>query len=302
MQSQAVGYHAGERAVQARAGLTEQAEHAGRAIRERLPAAAVAFLAEQPLLVVGAADSAGRMWASLLTGPPGFLHPTDDRTIDVQARPRPHDPLAEALAGTTRVGTIAIEPGTRRRMRVNGCSHATPQGLTITAHQVIANCPKYIQKRTPRPTGRPQPPMSAPAAHALTPRQQQMIRAADTFFVATRSADGDADASHRGGQPGFLRAVSSSALQWPDYPGNAMMLTLGNLHQDPAAGLLLIDWDTGTTLQLTGHAAVDWDPAAAASVPGAERVVRFTLTRVVEITHNTTLTWTPPEPSRFNPS
>jgi hypothetical protein len=133
----------------------------------------------------------------------------------------------------------------------------------------------------------------------LTPAQRAWVASADTFFVATRSADGDADASHRGGGPGFVQVLGDTELRWPDYTGNAMLMTLGNLQQDPAAGLLFVDWDSGATLQLTGRATVEWD--AAGALPGAQRTVRFRLQRAVQIDHASPLAWSAPDYSRHNP-
>ena len=62
-----------------------------------------------------------------------------------------------------------------------------------------------------------------------------------------------------------------------------MYMTLGNLELNPAAGLLFVDWDRGDTLHITGRATVDWDPARAATMPGAQRVVDFDVDRVVQL-------------------
>lgn len=90
------------------------------------------------------------------------------------------------------------------------------------------------------------------------------------------------DASHWGGNPGFVQ-VSGDRLRWPDYRGNAMFNTLGNLESYPRAGLLFPDFETGATLQLTGRASIDWDSAHAAASPGAERIVEFIIDEVVEL-------------------
>jgi len=299
MTTQAHRYHPGEIRAHELAGLVEQAEHSRGAIGASVPPAAAAFLARQPLLVVGAADRAGHLWASLLTGPPGFAGAVDPGTLEVAARPVPGDPLGEALAGPARVGVIAIEPAARRRMRVNGRSEPTATGVRVTADQVYANCPKYIRQRGPRPAPQPRAPAAGATTAVLTPSQQAWIGSADTFFVATRSAAGDADASHRGGNPGFVQVLSDTELRWPDYTGNAMLMTLGNLQQDPAAGLLFVDWREGTTLQLTGTATVDWH--ASDELPGAERVVRFRLRRAVQVDHASPLVWSEPAFSRHNP-
>ncbi|WP_165987012.1 pyridoxamine 5'-phosphate oxidase family protein [Streptomyces sp. YIM 98790] len=297
-------YHRGELAVQERARVGPRAARSLRAIRDTVPDIGAAFLARQPFLVLGARDAAGRLWATQLTGAPGFLHVPDPRTLLAAARPAPDDPLAAALAAPARTGLLAIEPAARRRMRLNGTARPDGTGLRVALDQVFSNCPKYIQRREPRFAGTAAPGdgrRTVTDGTALTPAQQRAVGAADTFFVATAADNGDADVSHRGGAPGFVRVLSPTTLRWPDYHGNAMFLTLGNLERNPAAGLLFPDWRAGTLLHLSGTARTDWDPDRAARVPGAERLVDFTVTAVREITAASPLRWTAPEFSPFNP-
>ncbi|MBV2152783.1 pyridoxamine 5'-phosphate oxidase family protein [Kitasatospora sp. SUK 42] len=295
-------YHPGERAAQARAGRTERADHAGRSIRSTVPAVAARFLTERRMLVVGAADQDGQVWATQLSGPAGFLQAPDERTLAVAARPAGADPLAGALARPARVGTIALDPAGRRRMRLNG--HSAPDGrggLRIHAQEVVANCPKYIQRRTPLDRPDAGPPRTVAAGPALSTGQRLFAATADTFFIATTGPDGTVDASHRGGLPGFLEAVAPDRLRWPEYPGNSMFMTLGNLELDPRAGLLLPDWETGGALLVTGEARTDWSEEARQSAPGAERMVELTVTGVLELVDATPLTWTDPEYSPADP-
>ncbi|WP_405360617.1 pyridoxamine 5'-phosphate oxidase family protein [Kitasatospora sp. NBC_00085] len=295
-------YHPGERAVQARAGRSDRADHSGRAIGSTIPAVAARFLAERQLLVVGAADADGRLWATQLTGGPGFLRARDDRTLTVAARPAADDPLAAALAGPAEVGTIALDPAGRRRMRLNGRSVPDGRGgLVVTADQVYANCPKYIQRRSPLAQPAAGTPHAVAAGPVLSTVQQLAVATADTFFVATAGPDGRVDASHRGGNPGFLRVLGPDRLRWPEYAGNSMFMTLGNLELDPRAGVLLPDFETGGALLITGEARTDWSEQAAAGLPGAERVVDLTVTGVLELADATPLTWTDPEYSPANP-
>ncbi|NKZ03126.1 pyridoxamine 5'-phosphate oxidase family protein [Actinomadura latina] len=293
-------YHEGERAAQRRAGLLDQSGFSGRAVRTEIPEIARNFLLQQPMVVVGAADAAGKMWATLLTGRPGFLRAEDTRTVTVEAVTGPDDPLHDRLTMPAPVGMLAIEPSRHRRMRMNGRAVPTDNGLHVKLDQVYSNCPKYIQKREPRwepatNPGRPE------RSGALTGDQQQWIADTDTFFIATSDREGNADSSHRGGNPGFMEVVSPTALRWPDYIGNAMFNTLGNLEVQPRAGLLLPDWQTGALLHLTGTARTDWTPAHAAEVPGAQRLVEFTITDVIEVPAAVPLRWTTPAYSRFNP-
>ncbi|MCF2526591.1 pyridoxamine 5'-phosphate oxidase family protein [Yinghuangia soli] len=300
----ATEYHRGELAVQDRAELSRQAAFSLGGIGGTIPPVAAAFLAEQPLIVVGGTDADGRTWATQLTGPPGFLRVPDPETLLIDARPLPEDPLAALLAGPAQVGMIAIEPASRRRMRINGRAAPTGTGLRVDLDQVISNCPKYIQKRGhrfPDLAGASPRPRKAVRGTALDGRQQDAIRAADTFFVATADEQGNTDASHRGGNPGFLRVLSPTLLRWPDYVGNAMFLTLGNLELRPEAGLLVPGWETGTALHLSGTARTIWDADEIARVPGAQRLVEFSVRDVLEIPDALPLRWSSPDYSRFNP-
>ncbi|MEU9280699.1 pyridoxamine 5'-phosphate oxidase family protein [Streptomyces sp. NPDC048342] len=292
-------YHHGERIAQERAGLLDNADFSSAAIGSAIPGIARDFLAEQPVIVIGGTDANGDVWASQLTGEPGFISAPGPTSLDIAAVPPPGDPLHEPLTRPTHLGMLAMEPTTRRRMRMNGTAHPTPGGLHVTLDQVYANCPKYIQKR--EPTKRPTSPAAPRHSHELSAGQVAFLTTADTFFIATADQDGNADASHRGGNPGFLQTLGPTRLRWPDYAGNAMFNTLGNLQVNPHAGLLVPDWTTGTLLQLTGTATVDWNPDHADAVPGAQRIVEFTIHHVVQTDHASPLSWSTPQYSRFNP-
>ncbi|MCP2316743.1 hypothetical protein APR12_002083 [Nocardia amikacinitolerans] len=291
-------YHSGELAVQRRMGQAEIAAKVGRMIRRDIPSVAADFLAVQPMVVLAAADAAGRLWASPLVGRPGFVHAVDAEAIAVDARPDADDPLAEALTRPARVGMIALEPGRRRRMRVNGVARPHDDGLRIATDQVYSNCPKYISRRWVTAYDPGAVRSDARRGTALDARQRRIVAAADTFFVASADAEGHADASHRGGNPGVLRVLSPTRLRWPDYRGNSMFMTLGNLAVRPRCGLLIPHWPTGGALQLTGTAELNWDSSTFAA--GAQCSIDFTVTEVVWRAEGP-LRWSPPELSPLNP-
>lgn len=275
-------FHAGERAVQNKAGVRQLADRIGRSIRAAMPPAAQAFLDERRWIVVGAVDGGDRPWASLLAGPRGFAHAEDERTVRLAAVPHPGDPIDTALHPGAEVGLIALDPATRRRMRINGHVTArTPAGLVVAADQAYANCPKHIQRRDDLDAPSTTTGSTPVRADGLSDGQRDRLRRADTFFIVTAAPGAGVDASHRGGMPGFVH-VDGDRLTWPDYGGNAMFNTLGNIEAWPFAALLVPDFATGAALQLTGRAAIDWDAGHAAAVSGAERLVTFDITAVVE--------------------
>ncbi len=300
-------FHAGELAAQRRAGVAEMARRVGNGIHPQMPDAAQEFLVRQPFVIIGGTDAEGAVWCGILAGEPGFALTLDSRTVAVAALPIPGDPLrpllTDAQTTETEIGLLAIEPHTRRRMRVNGVAEPKEDGFLIHVRQAYANCPKYIQARQIEAV--PSFASEAPAVHsgaALAPAQQAQIERADTFFIASAITGSGADASHRGGNPGFVRVLDAQTFIFPDYSGNTMFNTLGNLLTNPRAGLLFADWDTGATLQLTGEAEILWDAASAAELPGAERVVRFRIAAAVEIENAIPLRGRFESYSPFNPA
>jgi predicted pyridoxine 5'-phosphate oxidase superfamily flavin-nucleotide-binding protein len=296
-------YHPGEHAVQALAGVRMQADRTGGMLRDTIPPAGGEFIARQPVVFLATAAE-GRVWATAAFGTPGFARAMNDRSLRIDALPLPGDPAANGLHPGSAIGLLAIEPATRRRMRVNGVVDARGEaGFTLRTEQVYSNCPKYIQARD-LIAAEPQATPGVQTVHhmtSLSPAQMRFISTADTFVIATAHPEAGADASHRGGLSGFVRVESDRALAIPDYSGNMMFQTLGNLAIDPRAGLLFLDFEHGWTLQIAGRAVVDWDPAAAATFAGAQRVVRFAVEDVVEITGATALRWGQPDFSPFNP-
>jgi len=262
-----VRYHGGELEVQRRAGGEEIAARLLRGVRDELPYAAREFLEDQPILIV-ASTHGDDVRADLLHGAPGFIS-AGEHVVHVTGR---------AFEGP--VGLLALEPGTRRRMRVNGEATPTATGFAVSTGEVYSNCPKYIQRRE----------IAGPAVTGRVPASdRELIETADTFFVAT-AAHGGADASHRGGSPGFVH-TDGDRLTFPDYPGNNMYGTLGNLLANPRIGLLFLDWETGDTLQITGAAEVD---------PGTH-AVQVTIEHAIRTANAVPWRWVLLERSRFNP-
>lgn len=278
-------FHDGELAVQRRAGVAEFASRVGRSIRRDLPPAAQAFLAERRWIVIGALDAEARPWPAIRAGAPGFAHALDDRTVRIDAASPLGDPVGDDLLQPgALVGLIALDPATRRRLRFNGRVAAHDgAGLVLAADQVFSNCPKYIQRRDEQPADAAGVAASSAATTALSDAQRDRLREADTFFIASARPGEGVDVSHRGGMPGFVQ-VDGHRIAWPDYGGNAMFNTLGNLHAHPDAGLLVPDFARGGALIVSGRAAIDWDPAHASALAGAERVVTLDVDRVVEQT------------------
>jgi predicted pyridoxine 5'-phosphate oxidase superfamily flavin-nucleotide-binding protein len=275
-------FHSGEIAVQERAGVRDIAEDVGEGIIDHLPPGATDFLARRQMAVLGSVDSGGRVWASVLTGEPGFIETVDDHTLKVTAARSSSDPLFENLRSAAHLALFAPDFVSSRRVRVNGRGVIRRREIFLTPHEVYGNCRRYLQERIfigERPAAETEP---VEQGTQLTASQQELISRADTFFIATDNPERGADVSHKGGNPGFVKVIDARHIAFPDYNGNSMFNTLGNLTVNPHAGLLFIDFDSGRTLQLTGRASIDWSPTRVNTFPGAERVIDFELEQLID--------------------
>lgn len=115
---------------------------------------------------------------------------------------------------------------------------------------------------------------------AFSDTDRAFIETSSFFFLSTATAE-SVDCSFKGGDAGFVRTVGDNVLEWPDYDGNRMYRSLGNIVRSPRVGLLLIRFD-GTRfdgsarLRINGRAELDENPAAREGLPGAKRIVRVT--------------------------
>ncbi len=290
-------FHRGEHDVQARLGVRDIEAWARKVVRDHLPDQHRAFHTSLPFLVVSARDAKDRPWVTLLEGPDGFVTSPDDQQLVIDTRPATGDPLEHALVPGADVGILGIELATRRRNRVNGRIAGNGSGaIVFQVDQTFGNCPQYIRERTWRRVEEAVPGAVRQNAR-LSSSQRKWIAAADTFFIASgyrgdgESATYGMDASHRGGDRGFVRVLSDTRIQFPDYAGNNHYNTMGNLVLDPRAGFLFVDFETGSLLQLTGRASIDWDSDEVARTPGARLLVTLDVEEVVELRHAVSLRW-----------
>jgi uncharacterized protein len=109
---------------------------------------------------------------------------------------------------------------------------------------------------------------------------REFIEARDMFFIATTDADGHPTCSYKGGEPGFVRVVDERTLAFPNYDGNGMYLTMGNLLANPHVGLLFLDFEGRRRVRLEGTASIADDDPLVAEYPEAQFVVRVRSERV----------------------
>jgi uncharacterized protein len=102
----------------------------------------------------------------------------------------------------------------------------------------------------------------------LAAEDKAFIESVDLFFLATVNSQGEPSCSYKGGDPGFVRVLDDKTLVFPNYDGNGMYLSMGNLSANGKVGLLFIDLCNPRRLRVHGTARIE--PAGSATPPYAE--------------------------------
>ncbi|MCV0427549.1 MAG: pyridoxamine 5'-phosphate oxidase family protein [Roseibium sp.] len=290
-------FHKGEKLIQQRMGVGEIEHWARNAVRSYMPEQHREFFQAQPFLIISARDERGRPWATLLAGEPGFVSSATPEQLEIESQPVAGDALETALQEGADIGILGIELETRRRNRVNGrVTNKDGISITFAVGQSFGNCPQYIRARAFWYSS-DTPEITVLRGAELSSVQWTWIESADTFFIASGyRGEGETpvfgmDVSHRGGERGFVEVLNSRKIRFPDYAGNNFYNTLGNLSLDPRAGLLFLDFATGSMLQLTGRATIEWDTEDVKQFPGARQLVSFEIDEIVELGAALKLRW-----------
>jgi predicted pyridoxine 5'-phosphate oxidase superfamily flavin-nucleotide-binding protein len=115
---------------------------------------------------------------------------------------------------------------------------------------------------------------------SIDDEDKAFIEARDMFFLATVDQRGFPSCSYKGGEPGFVRVLDGRTVAFPNYDGNGMYLSMGNLDAHPKIGMLFIDWDAPSRLRLHGEAAISHDDPLKTEYQEAQFIVRVTVSEV----------------------
>lgn len=278
------------------------------------------FLVQQaPLLALGALDTKGRPWSTIWGGTEGFAGPVADSSIALQTQvDTEYDPVARALlangegyADTDQgkmVSGLAIDLEHRRRVKLygrmkSGSIYTDQAQLVVHIEESMGNCPKYLNKRRIVPA-QPDPKLLSDQPQ-LTPAAVELLSRADTVFVSSRGTS-TMDTNIRGGPAGFVRLQSNESsgavLVYPEYSGNRLYQTLGNLQITPLAGYVVPDFENGNVLYLTGRTELLVGKEASDVLPRSNLAVRVTVDAAVFVQNGLAFRGHTGELSPYNPS
>ena len=289
------------------------------------------ILNKAPLLAVGTLDDHGRPWTSLWGGEAGFARSLGQSVVGLRiAVDGEHDPVLRLLTSAReeatdiaalrgkQISALSIDLATRSRVKISGeiiagvveragsgenGNQAPEAQIVFAVKQSLGNCPKYLNIKQIT-SAVPSPKLSVRSL-PLSKEALDLIAKADLFFV-TSHYHGTLGTNHRGGPPGFVRVLQNDSaavvLVYPEYSGNRLYQTLGNLKIHPQAGVIIPDFETGDALYFTSKTQIIIGKGALDLLPRSNMVVKFTLTDARLVTSGLAFRGKDGTPSPYNPT
>ncbi|KAI9046277.1 putative oxidoreductase, FAD-binding [Aspergillus affinis] len=287
------------------------------------------YLQTFPLMAIGAVDREGKPWTTIWGGEVGFATPTAEGYVQINTPvDGKYDPLVDVLLqdspkdqSTKRLlSGLVIDLESRRRGKLHGRQisgsiasvdgddaaeeHTGIANMAVHIDASLGNCPKYINIRHIVPA-LPDPRLVSDSPQ-LPPDAISFLDRVDTLFISSSNGTVDMDTNIRGGPPGFVRVVSNepsgAVFVYPEYSGNRLYQTLGNLQVTPLAGYVFPDFETGNALFATGTVEILVGKNAAAVLPRSNLAVRVTVTAARYVERTLAFRGIAGDPSPYNPS
>lgn len=233
-------YHPGQLAIQEEANTRALAGNLAHWVG---PVVEFARLADLILLAAQADD--GALQFTTLSGPAPLIDETDSEVLRLRF------PAGAALPPAGRYGGLVINLSMARRARINGAVERSGAACVLRPEETFTLCRKYMA-----------PSVAVAGAVVAGPSARQalslddlalrgLVARAETAFLASVAPDGGPDVAHRGGPPGFLRFDPATALlEWPEYLGDGVFKSAGNVRATGRLTFLVPDFETGDALEI----------------------------------------------------
>jgi len=240
-----LNYHAGQIAVQEEAKTRHVADKLAHWVG---PVGEFALGADLFLFATAGAD--GVLSFAVLSGAPPLVEVADESGVQLHFPPG----LAPLPPAPVACGGLAISLGQARRARINGLLVSNGGDNKLVARETFTLCRKYM---APSVALEERPHLGPVACEPLAlddPWLSALLARTETSFLASVSPDGGPDVAHRGGPPGFLKLdAAARRLTWPEYVGDGVFKSAGNVRATGIMTLLVPDHDSGDGVELIGR-------------------------------------------------
>ena len=250
-------FHEGECHIQELMSVRKSADTLSSMIKYSLPSVAKNFLNYLKFCVITLSTKEDDLFSSVVYSNTNFITIKDDNTIYISLNNKSHISSLYYEEKNLQIGFLGIDFENAMRIRINGTATINNEILEVSINEVYSNCPKYITKRLHKKDLKSNLIQSILKDKKLTEQSIQMISNSDTFFLSSFHKKRGADISHRGGNKGFVKVLSSNKLEFDDMPGNNLYNTLGNIYTNPLINMLFIDFENNDSYLILGKATFE---------------------------------------------
>ncbi|KAL7946122.1 hypothetical protein V8C42DRAFT_352991 [Trichoderma barbatum] len=280
---------------------------------------------KSPLVALGTLDNKGRPWTTIWGGEIGCIKliAEDVLRFDSKVDAR-HDPVFQTLLGSDTVKTgnailsksgrgkmmaaLTIDLEGQDRVKLMGRMLVGTEdkdgrvGVAMDIEESLGNCPKYLNRKEIVPND--MHPTLIPQGLPLPQEAVDLIGSADTLFLSTTNGD-SMDTNNRGGPPGFVRIIQNNeegvVLIYPEFSGNRLYQSLGNLKVNRLIGIVIPDFTTSDVLYLTGSATILTGKDASDLLTRTQLAVKITVIDAKYVRSGLPFRGIPIEYSPYNP-
>jgi NAD(P)H-flavin reductase len=252
-----------------------------------------------------------QVWVSIITGEPGYIQPMAQNILVMTPDNIASDnPLYQAMMSDMNkipMAAVGVIHSNRRRNKLYGYTKQGARKLVdnklafcFFVSDMLGNCPKYITRRNVTLSLR-EPKIISRSSLTLHDDSVRLITSADVFYIGSIFKD-EMDVNSRGGKPGFVRVSKDcKTIIYPEYSGNRLYQSLGNIQGDGRVGLCFPDFETGDVVQVTGTAKILIGEEARRIMPKAKVIVTVSVNTCIYIKDGLGLTAKTLELSPYDP-
>lgn len=233
-------YHPGQLAIQTEANTRILADNLAHWVG---PVAEFAEVAD--LLLFASEGDDSDLHFTVLSGGAPLAEATGDSAVAINP---PDDGFRMP---TGRVGGLAINMEAARRVRINGDIHYEGDVAVLELEEAFTLCRKYVAPMVALDESRRAGPLSCATTPVDNVKLIALLDAASTMFLASSAPDGAPDVAHRGGPSGFITYdAASGSITWPEFLGDGIFKSAGNVRATGRCTLLIPDFATGDALEI----------------------------------------------------
>lgn len=215
-----------------------------------------------------------------------------------------HSEPSSKLEGRRGQAQLVVKIGESLGQSTARDAFRTSSSWMSAADDFIGNCPKYLHKKHIVPAI-PEPKLISDTPQ-LHPNAVELLSRADCLFISSSHHDVDMDTNYRGGPQGFVRVISNepsgAVLIYPEYSGNRLYQSLGNMTMNPRAGIVFPDFETGNALYITGTTEILVGADADSLLPGSNLAIKVTVTGARYVEKGLGFRGVPVDMSPYTPS